>query len=102
MCPTLATFARRSDQGDIGRGRNVGVLRDVAMTLKQGVFIALVFIAFAVLTRIVADVFDISRTEAGWIELVIVSILGFAWRRRRSRLEKRTQGGDEDDGTLQR
>jgi hypothetical protein len=53
------------------------------MTLKQGVFIALVLIAFAVLMRIIADVFDISRTEAGWIELAIAGILGFAWRGRR-------------------
>jgi hypothetical protein len=55
------------------------------MTLKQGVFIALALIAFAVLMRIIADVFGISRTQAGWIELVIVGILGFAWWRRRRR-----------------
>ena len=57
----------------------------VAMTLKQGVFIALALIAFAVLMRIIADVFDVSRTQAGWIELVIVGILGFAWLRLRRR-----------------
>jgi len=55
------------------------------MTLKQGVFIALALIAFAVLMRIIADVFDISRTQAGWIELVIVGILGVAWWRLRRR-----------------
>jgi hypothetical protein len=60
------------------------------MTLKQGVVIALALIAFAVLMKIIADVFGISRTEAGAIELVLVGILGFAWWwRRRSRLEKR-------------
>jgi len=52
------------------------------MTLKQGVFIALALIAFTVLMRIIADVFDISRTQAGWIELAIMGILGFAWWRR--------------------
>jgi hypothetical protein len=55
------------------------------MTLKQGVFIALALIAFGVLMPIIADVFDISRTKAGWIELVIVGILGFAWLRLRRR-----------------
>jgi membrane protein implicated in regulation of membrane protease activity len=59
------------------------------MTLKQGVIIALALIAFAVLMKIIADVFDISRTEAGAIEFVIVGILGFAWWRWRRRLEKR-------------
>jgi hypothetical protein len=54
------------------------------MTLKQGVLIALALIAFAVLMRIIADVFDISRTQAGWIGLVIVAILGLAWWRWRS------------------
>jgi hypothetical protein len=54
------------------------------MTLKQGVFIALALIAFAVLMRIIAHVFDISGTQAGAIELVIVAILGFAWWRWRS------------------
>jgi hypothetical protein len=53
------------------------------MTLRQSVFIVLALIAFAVLMRIIAEVFDISRTEAGWIELMIVGILGFAWWRRR-------------------
>jgi hypothetical protein len=51
------------------------------MTLKQGVVIGLALIAFAVLMRIIAGVFDISPTEAGAIELVIVCILGFAWWR---------------------
>jgi hypothetical protein len=32
-----------------------------------------------------ADYSCISRTQAGWIELVIVGILGFAWWRRRRR-----------------
>jgi multisubunit Na+/H+ antiporter MnhB subunit len=59
------------------------------MTLKQGVVIAVALIAFAVLMRIVADVFGISRTEAGGIGLVIVGIVGFAWWHRRDRLEKR-------------
>ena len=59
------------------------------MTLKQGVVIALALIAFAVLMKIIADVFDISRTEAGVIEFVIVGVLGFAWWRWRCRLEKR-------------
>jgi hypothetical protein len=61
------------------------------MTLKKGVVIALALITFAVLTRIIANVFDISRTEAGWIELLVAGILGFAWWRRQSRLEKRSR-----------
>jgi hypothetical protein len=61
------------------------------VTLKQGVVIALALIAFAVLMRAMAGAFDISRTEAALIELVIVGILGFAWWRWRSRLEKRSR-----------
>ena len=59
------------------------------MTLRQGVVISLALIAFAVLMKIIADVLDISRTEAGGIEFVIVGILGFAWWRWQSRLAKR-------------
>jgi hypothetical protein len=44
------------------------------MTLKRGVVIVLALIAFAVLMRITADVFDISCTEAGWIALLIAGI----------------------------
>jgi hypothetical protein len=51
------------------------------MTLKQGVFIFLAVIAFAVLMKVIADVFHVPRTQAGWIELVMVGILGFAWWR---------------------
>jgi len=40
---------------------------------------------FRGLMLIIADVFDISRTQAGWIELMIVGILGFAWLRLRRR-----------------
>jgi uncharacterized membrane protein YjjB (DUF3815 family) len=59
------------------------------MTLKQGVVIVLALIAFAILMRIIADVFDTSRTEAGWIASLIVSIVGLAWWRWKSRLAKR-------------
>ena len=59
------------------------------MTLKQVVVIVLAFIAFAVLMRIIADVFDISRTEAGWIASLIVGSLGLAWWRWKGRLAKR-------------
>lgn len=61
------------------------------MTLKRGVVIVLALVAFAVLMRIIADVFDISRTEAGWIGLLIVGILGLAWWRWKGRLAKRRQ-----------
>jgi len=61
------------------------------MTLKQGVVIVLALIAFAVLVRIIADVFDISRTGAGWIASLIVGILGLAWWRWKSRLAKRSR-----------
>jgi hypothetical protein len=59
------------------------------MILKQGLVIVLALIAFAVLMRIIADVFEISRTEAWWIALLIVGIPGLAWWRWRSRLAKR-------------
>jgi hypothetical protein len=48
------------------------------MILKQGVIIAVALIAFAALMKIIADVFDVSRTEVGWIGTVIVGILGVA------------------------
>jgi hypothetical protein len=55
------------------------------MTLKKGVVIGLAILAFAVLARIIADVFDISRNEPVY-ELVILGIFGFAWWRWWSRL----------------
>jgi len=48
------------------------------MTLKQGVVVVVALIAIAVLTRIIADVLDIPRTEAGWLTVLMVGILGLA------------------------
>jgi hypothetical protein len=61
------------------------------MTLKQGIVIALALIAFALLMRIVADAFDISRTQAGLIVLLLGGVLGLAWWRGWSWPEKRSR-----------
>jgi hypothetical protein len=55
------------------------------MTVKQLFLVALAITAFVLLMRAMAYVFDLSRTEAGWLELaaVCVGILGFAWWRRK-------------------
>jgi len=55
------------------------------MTVKQFVFFALVITVFVLLMRTIAYVLDLSRTEAGWLELVAlcVGILGYAWWRRK-------------------
>jgi hypothetical protein len=55
------------------------------MTVKQFGVLALAITAFVLLMRTIAYVFDLSRTDAGWLELVAVcvGILGFAWWRRK-------------------
>ena len=61
------------------------------MTLKQGVVVVVALIVIAVVTRIIADVLDIPRTEAGWLTVLMVGILGLAWRRWHSRVAKPPQ-----------
>lgn len=57
----------------------------VAVIVKQVLLFAVAITAFVLLMRAIAYVFDFSRTEAGWLELVVVcvSILGLAWWRRK-------------------